>query len=560
MLKHFINFFITLLVCNVGAFAQDNVLKKEKVTIPNNWYQLDLIKTGYYGVSLENAYSLLKSKKLKSNRIIVAVIDTGIDTLHEDIKPVLWTNQKEISGNGIDDDHNGYIDDIHGWNFLGNKDGRNVKEESYEAGRIYYTLKSKWDEISIDTNKLTENERLEYQIFNKAKVWLFGEIDTEEIAAIKSTLPKMIAGDSIIKLDLGKAEYNANDLKDYTTSYLFARITRSILLEIANDNKDFSITNKDLLEGLKAKVRKADAATTPPRPFRKEIIGDDETNINDRNYGNNDIMADFSFHGTHCSGIIAAARNNNKGIDGIADNVQIMMLRAVPDGDEYDKDIANAIYYAVDNGAKIINMSFGKDFSLHKQWVDDAFRYADSKGVLLVHAAGNDSKNIDIADNFPNPVYLNKKERATNVITVGASGNINDDGLAANFSNYGKSEVDVFAPGVNIYSTIPGKNTYGKASGTSMSSPVVAGIAALILGYYPKLSPQQLKYIIERTATVPDEMVNIPGTENKVNLNEISKTGGIVNAYEAVKLAGIMNNEKEKTVLPKPKMKKIKMG
>ena len=559
MFKPFTGYFLTLLLFAVNSFAQNNFDQKEKTKIPNNWYQLDLVKTGYNGISLDKAYTLLNAKKLTGNRIIVAVIDTGIDTLQEDIKPVLWTNSKEIPGNGIDDDHNGYIDDIHGWNFLGGKDGRNVKEESYEAARIYYTLKSKWEDNTTDTNKLQENDLLEYQTFNRSKAWLFNDIDFEEIAVIKSTLPKMKVGDSIIRSDLGKTEYSAVELKDYSSSYLFARITRSILLEIAKDNNNFDITNRDLLESLQAKVRKADAATTPPRSFRKEIIGDDETNINDRNYGNNDIMADFSFHGTHCSGIIAAARNNNKGIDGIADHVQIMMLRALPDGDEYDKDIANAIHYAVDNGAKIINMSFGKDFSLHKQWVDDAFRYADSKGVLLVHAAGNDSKNIDTADNFPNPVYMDGKGRAGNVITVGASGNVNDGGITAYFSNYGKSKVDVFAPGVSIYSTIPGVNAYGKASGTSMACPVVTGVAALILEHYPKLSPQQIKYIIEKSVTVPAEKVNIPGTENKVYLNEISKTGGIVNAYEAVKLAGTINAEKRKTVLPKSKLKKIKM-
>lgn len=560
MIKFYKGFLFIGLLFPVCSFAQNLAGQKEKITIPNNWYQLDYIKSGYNGISLDKAYTLLKSKKLACNRIVVAVIDTGVDTLHEDIKPVLWTNSKEIPGNGIDDDQNGYIDDIHGWNFLGGKDGRNVKEESYEAARVYYSLKSKWEDKAIETNNLSENDRWEYQSFMKAKTWIFNDIDFEEIASIKSTLPKMKIGDSIIKIDLGKTEYSATDLKNYTSNYLFARIMRSILLDIAKDNDNFDITNKDLLDNLQSKVRKADAASTPPRSIRKEIIGDDETNINDRNYGNNDIMADFSFHGTHCSGIIAAARNNNKGIDGIADNVRIMTLRAVPDGDEYDKDIANAIYYAVDNGARIINMSFGKDFSLNKQWVDDAFRYADKKGVLIVHAAGNDSKNIDIADNFPNPVFIDKKGRAGNVITVGASGNINDGGITANFSNYGKCEVDVFAPGVGIYSTIPGISTYGKASGTSMASPVVTGIAALILGYYPSLSPKQLKYIIERSAIAPSENVTIPGSEGKENLNELCRSGGIVNAFEAIKLAGTIKPVIGKTVLPKPKLKKTKLG
>jgi subtilisin family serine protease len=213
------------------------------------------------------------------------------------------------------------------------------------------------------------------------------------------------------------------------------------------------------------------------------------------------------------------------------------MARAVPDGDEHDKDIANAIRYAVDNGARIISMSFGKDFSPEKRWVDDAFKYAEKKGVLLVHAAGNDSKNIDTADNFPNPVFEDGSGRAANVITVGASGDSLNGGITARFSNYGKKEVDVFAPGVAIYSTIPGGNTYGNANGTSMACPVVAGIAALLMEYYPTLSATQVKNIIEKSAVVIDSPVKKPGTSDKLMLSEISKTGAVVNAYEAVKLA-----------------------
>jgi subtilisin family serine protease len=267
-------------------------------------------------------------------------------------------------------------------------------------------------------------------------------------------------------------------------------------------------------------------------------------------------MASTPFHGTHCSGIIGAVRNNEKGMDGVADNVSIMTLRAVPDGDEHDKDIANAILYAVNNGAKIISMSFGKDFSPEKKWVDEAIKYAEKKGVLLVHAAGNDAKNIDTADNFPNPVFEDGKGRASNVITVGASGDENNGGLTARFSNYGKKEVDVFAPGVNIYSTVPGGNTYGNASGTSMACPVVSGIAALIMEYFPKLNAVQVKSVIEKSVSISTDSVNIPGTDNKVMLSEISKTGGFVNAYEAIKLADELNKKltssavKPKTVKP----------
>jgi len=248
-------------------------------------------------------------------------------------------------------------------------------------------------------------------------------------------------------------------------------------------------------------------------------------------------MANTPFHGTHVAGIIGAVRNNNKGIDGIADNVRIMAIRAVPDGDEHDKDVALAIRYAVDNGARIINMSFGKSFSPEKVWVDDAVRYAESKGVLLVHAAGNDGSNVDTVENFPNATYISGSKKASTWLTVGASGDSRNGGVVASFSNYGKNEVDVFAPGHQIYSTIPGGNTYGDASGTSMASPVTAGVAAFLLSYYPTLTGVQLKYIIENSAVKPLDKVTVPHTGATVSLSDISKTGGLLNAYEAVKLA-----------------------
>ncbi|MFT3907911.1 MAG: S8 family peptidase [Ferruginibacter sp.] len=548
-----------------SAFAQqaDTAVKEKEVVVPKNWHQLDPATSGFNGISLDKAYSLIKSKKLKSNRVLVAVIDSGLDTLHEDLKPIMWTNSKEIPGNGIDDDHNGYIDDVHGWNFIGGKDGRNVKEDSYEGARVYNKLKLKWEGKDVDADQLSPADKAEYEMYVKSKDKVVGGVNKEEVAYLKTLFPKFMAGDSVIRKELGKEEYNGNDLKNYTTSSFEAKATKMLILNISKANNSYEITNNQLIDDINGQLRKADAAENAPPEYRKQIVGDDESNINDRNYGNNDIMAATSFHGTHCAGIIAAARNNGKGVDGIADNVRIMMVRAVPDGDEHDKDIANAIRYAVDNGAKIISMSFGKDFSPQKQWVDDAFRYAEKKGVLLIHAAGNDAKNVDTADNFPNPVYIDGKGRATNVITVGASGDMKNGGLTASFSNYGKKEVDVFAPGVSIYSTIPGDGdttSYGNASGTSMACPVVAGIAALILEHYPKLTPQQLKYVIEKSATAPADKVNKPGTDEKVSLSDLSRTGGIVNAYEAVKLAGTIKTTKQKEILPKATIKKTKVG
>jgi subtilisin family serine protease len=287
-----------------------------------------------------------------------------------------------------------------------------------------------------------------------------------------------------------------------------------------------------------------EAADKAPKDYRGEIVQDNYNDYNDRFYGNPDVMANTPKHGTHVAGIIGAARNNSKGMDGIADNVRIMSVRAVPDGDEHDKDVALAIHYAVDNGAKIINMSFGKSFSPEKSWVDEAVQYAASKGVLLVHAAGNDGDNLDSAHNYPSPVILANNKRATNWITVGASGDPKLGGLVASFSNWGKQEVDVFAPGVRIYSTVPGGNTYAALDGTSMASPVVAGVAALIKSYYPNLTPEQIKYAIENSAAKITEQATIPGSDRRALLSEMSVTGGIVNAYEAIRLADQLSTGK----------------
>ena len=557
--------FIALLFAGLTSFAQTSA-------IPNGWHMMDKEKDGYSGVSADKAYQFLKSKNLKSKTVVVAVIDTGIDTLHEDLKTVLWNNPNEIPGNGKDDDANGYIDDVHGWNFLGGKDGRNVKVDSDERGRVYYGLKNKWDNKKVDKATLLKADLYEYEMFLRAKSEIKGT-DTKEdefadvdLSALKVMYASLQSSDSILKKAMAKDTFTGRELDAYTTKSFAERRAKTEFIGIMKSNNMLDQSNKEFVDGLleyieymEGEQRKAQAKITAPKAYRKDIVGDDENNFNDRSYGNSDIMAGFSMHGTHCAGIIGAVRGNGKGMDGIADNVRIMSLRVVPDGDEHDKDIALAIRYAVDNGAKVISMSFGKSYSPQKQWVDDAFAYAESKNVLLVHAAGNDAKNVDTAYNFPNPVYVNGG-RAANVITVGASAEPTSGSYTASFSNYGKKEVDVFSPGAKIYSTLPGGNNYGNLSGTSMACPLVAGIAALTLEYFPTLSAKQLKYVIEKSAQKPTQKVTKPGTDDKVELSELSKTGGIVNAYEAVKLAATLTGENTKETLPKPKMKKSKKG
>ncbi len=554
-------------VADKTSFAQQEKSIKTG-DVPKGWHLLDKTKDGYYGISVNKAYDFIQSKNLKGKTVVVAIIDSGIDTLHEDLKDILWINPKEIPGNGIDDDGNGYVDDRHGWNFIGGKDGKNVKQDSYEGARVYHMFKSKFGEGKVDTTKMSADEKDQYKMWLKAKVKVEGDGNDEQVdlVRLRKYLTTAQKSDSILRAGMGKETYTGNELDTFKTESPEQSSAKGALMFLFKNNQMMETTNKEFLDGFEEFVsgeeRKEESKTKAPEDYRGEVTHDNEQDINDRSYGNPDVMASTPFHGTHVAGIIGAMRNNGKGMDGVADNVRIMMIRAVPDGDEHDKDIALAIRYAADNGAKVVNMSFGKDFSPQKKWVDEAVKYAESKGVLLVHAAGNDAKNIDTADNFPNAIMKDTKKKASNWITVGASGDPQAGGFTASFSNYGKKQVDVFAPGVKIWSSIPGGNTYGNAQGTSMACPVVAGTAAFLLEYFPYLTPQQLKYCIMKSAVAPGTKVNKPGTDETVALSDISISGGIINAYEAAKVAATLNptgnKVAPKATSPKPTLKNKK--
>jgi subtilisin family serine protease len=530
---------------------------------PKGWHMLDKQASGYYGISMDKAYEFVKAKKLKSKQVIVAVIDSGIDTLHEDLKPVLWVNAKEIPGNGIDDDKNGYVDDINGWNFIGGRDGKNVEQDSYEAARVYHNLKSKWENVNPALVRLTPEANAEFEMWRRAKDQMENSEDKSnafDLLLLQKAYSNCLKSDSILRKAIGKEKYTGKELGAFEPTSADAKKAKNNLYSLMSGNDALETSNQEFLEGfgdyVNSEVKKAEAADKAPEKYRANIVKDNYQDFNDRFYGNNNVyVSDKSaLHGTHVSGIIAAVRNNGKGMDGIADNVKIMTLRAVPDGDEHDKDIALAIRYAVDNGAQVVNMSFGKAFSPEKKWVDEAVKYAESKGVLLVHAAGNDGKNIDTTHNYPTPQLLDGT-RPNNWITVGASGPKNDskENLVAGFSNYGKKEVDVFAPGVKIYATTPGGNNYQSLQGTSMASPVVAGIAAFILEYYPTLSARQVKMVIEKSAVKHPDKVKNPGTGDETDFSSLSVTGGQANAYEAIKLASTIKGEKTVAPVKAPK-------
>jgi cell wall-associated protease len=499
---------------------------------PENWFNLDPQENQVQGVSTEKAYEYLKNRP--SQTVVVAVIDSGIDIAHEDLKDKIWINADEVAGNGLDDDKNGYVDDVHGWNFIGGKDGRNVEYDTQELTRLYVSLKAKFE--GPKGEKLQKKEKENYALYRKVKADY--EKEWQEAQAQYSQFQQLYkayqTASSLIQSHLGRQDFTEQDLAGITSTDPKVVQARSLLSYMAQNN----LTKEAFTEGEDYFMAKLKYHLNPEYNSRA-IVGDNYQDVKEKGYGNNDVTGAFAEHGTHVAGIIGANRHNNLGIKGIADNVKIMVVRAVPNGDERDKDVANAIYYAVDNGARVINMSFGKDYSPHKEAVDAAVKYAEDKGVLLVHGAGNDAKNIDEADNFPTPRISDKKE-VKNWLEVGASSWGDAARFVGDFSNYGKRSVDVFAPGVDVYSTIP-KQGYKSNSGTSMAAPVTSGVGALLLSYFPELTAEQVRDIIlKSTVKYKGVKVNKPGQDKRpvmVSFDELSESGGIVNAYEAVRMA-----------------------
>jgi subtilisin family serine protease len=506
-----------------------------------NWQNLDLKSDGVFGISTEKAYrDFLKGKK--SSPIIVAVIDGGIDIEHEDLKKVLWVNQKEIPGNGIDDDKNGYADDVHGWNFIGSPKA-NIHYDNMEVIRLVNKLEPKYA-AALNSTPFTEVERKEFQTYKKVVTDYMAKLQSAQIGLQNTTMIKKYLDEITAKL--GKENPTSDDFGEYKAANdIESQVIKFIRPELKKGG--FKKFYEELNDGIKYYTTQVKYNLNVEFDPRKDSVGDDYANSYERYYGNNNVKGPDAEHGTHVAGIVGAIRNNDLGIKGVADNVKIMAIRAVPDGDERDKDVANSIKYAVDNGAKILNMSFGKSYAWDKKVVDDAVKYAVSKGVLLVHAAGNDGKNTEKEDNFPTRLFTDSLGKtmgaAEGWIEVGASGWKNDEDLVASFSNFGGKTVDVFAPGVKINSTMPG-STYKENDGTSMAAPVVAGLAAMIWSHYPLFTAVQIKDIIMNSVVKVEQKLKIKedGDNRKVLLSDISVSGGIVNAYNALQLAEKTNS------------------
>lgn len=484
-------------------------------TAAANWHLLDPTADRVPGIGAERAYRELLSGMRVRDTVIVAIIDSGVEVDHPDLAGVIWTNADEVPGNGRDDDNNGYVDDVHGWDFLGNRDGRDITTDTYEITRLYAAcrggameaggtpcpeIRTEWEARHAELREEYDALQMFAQMINTLRQALQGrEITAESLAGLQNPTPEVAAA---------RAQISRIVAAGYSTEEIL-----------------------EAFESVKGRMEQGFNPDYDPRP----LVGDNYANVNERGYGNNEVEGPDASHGTHVAGIVGAMRNGT-GVDGVAGAVRIMPLRVVPDGDERDKDVANAIRYAVDNGARVVNMSFGKSHSPYKRAVDDAVRYAESKGVLLVHAAGNDAANLNEEGNFPNQDFAGGG-RAGNWIEVGASSWRVGEGLAAGFSNYGRGRVDVFAPGADILSTL-NDQTYGRLDGTSMAAPVVSGVAATLMAYFPELTAAQVREIILATTTrYPDQRVTRPGTEEMTTFGELSDTGGIVNLYSAVQMA-----------------------
>lgn len=525
-----------LLLTQVALGQKTQEISDEEL---KTWWQKDLEQDTIPGIGLDRAYAELLNGKL-GKEVIVAVLDTKIDINHEDIKDQIWVNTDEIPGNGIDDDANGYIDDVNGWNFLGNSDGEDVITQKEEPARIISEYADYFGKDFSDTLSLKKKKAFREYIVAKTIV-------EKEIIELNDLIKQT---DS-----LNKIYYKAKDtIKHYTNNKNYSFETVDSLrtkypemesyFNLLSLALRYNVTEQDLIDQQNYFVvqRKAFDIDFNGR----KILNDDPSELTDVDYGNNILRNNLLVfqHATPVAGLIGASRNNNLGINGILSQVKIMPVVMVAEGDEHDKEVALGIKYAVDNGAQIINMSWGKYQSLHKDWVQDAFRYAAENNVLLVSSAGNAKKNIDIETKYPSDEEEGV-EFVDNYILVGGLTKNLDSTLVSSFSNYGKKTVDIFAPASSIF-TLAVDNQYETNDGTSFASPIVAGSAALLKSYFPKLSAVQLKEILLQSGTKLDILVNRPGDisgASLVSFSSLSKTGSILNVYNAIELAARTEEE-----------------
>jgi subtilisin family serine protease len=525
----------------ITSLTQKVVPLNKKET--QRWFEKDILIDSVPGISLNRAYdSLLKGKTGKS--IVVAVIDTEIDINHEDLKSHVWINTDEIPNNGIDDDQNGYVDDVNGWNFIGNSKGDNIIFSSLECVRVIQGYQKR-----VKEGKLREGQA-DYTLYIKAKKYYdsklksaqedldYGNFLFEGYPKAKSAMKKIFPEEDYTVEELDSTyEANKKINPDLARNAYFM-----------SDCFKYNLSEEWIANYRKQAKNKIDY-TYNLNYIDKVGIDPFPNEITFNAYGTHNINKnlDVFYHGTLVAGLIGATRNNGIGINGVASDVEIMSLAISSNGEEHDKDIALAIKYAVDNGAKVINMSFGKEFSMHKEWVFEAFEYAEKKDVIIISSAGNSAFNLEENNNYyPNDNINNGTEVSNNFLLVGSISKNIDSSFLSYYSNYGVSDVDIFAPGQEIYTIIP-NNEYKLDSGTSIAASITSGVAALIYSYYPNLKASEVKQILMDSGLEFNIEVTTPIEENKEKttpFNQLSKSGKVLNAYNALIMADSISKNK----------------
>lgn len=486
----------------------------------HHWYRIYC--DSLQGANIDAAIAYLEALNMKPKKtIVVGIIDSGVDTASIDLKDALWTNRKEVAGDGKDNDRNGYVDDIHGWNFLGTRDGNfNMTsagtEEFRQFKRLYPKYKSSTREQAKDKNEFDF-----YQLMKK-KAGISNYLRMFQMSLLKHNA--MNTADSIARIHADEDTLSVQGILQMTmTDSLLEKSLEQLYTDLLRAKQDMKWTafkkqQADRLDLMRSRIEGIEKDQD-----KRLLMGDDLTDADDRFYGNNILTLDDSYHGTFVAGIVAGQGKGSQALHGVYPQARIMIVRAAPDGDEYDKDVATSIRYAVDNGAKVINMSIGKYTSPTPDMANRAIAYALKKDVIVIQAAGNQHLNIDTIAYFPTGIDRNGAFYK-NFLRVGAS---DQYGHCSAMSNYGNEHVHLFAPGEKITSVTPG-NGYATEDGTSVAAPVVSGIAALLRSYFPKLKAWQVCAILKHSCR--------SRFDSKTNT-----TFGIVDALEAVKQAKIID-------------------
>lgn len=553
-------FIATYFLLGIGVFAQeasvqDPLKDKDLMT----WYHKDFASSKVYGVNTDNAYKYLESKGLKPKSVVVAVLDSGVEVDHPGLKNNMWKNPNEVPNNGKDDDGNGYIDDVHGWNFMGSAKG-DIDVDNMEVTRVVKKYKSVFEGENSAENKANQAKMPEEfamymqskEIFNKKS--MEARQQYQSIQMVNQFIPVMV------KLLNGKP-FTQETLSAIKPATQQEAIALNVMGNMVNDPEAVGKSPEDFQKYMEEEMKtyldyygqQATQQYNLDFDPRAELVGDNYDDYTEKHYGNNNYEGPDAGHGTHVAGIIAGLPQGEEVQYGVAHKVaKIMAVRTVPNGDERDKDVANSIRYAVDNGAKILNMSFGKPVSPGKKVVWDAFRYAEKKGVLLVKAAGNDNEDIQNSVHYPTNFKdpADDKPFLKNMIVVGASTK-DAETLRAGFSNFNSKMVDVFAPGQQIYSTVPDAK-YKYEQGTSMASPVVAGAAAVLLAYMPELKPEQIIEALVKTSNKSTVDAALPG-DLKATFDTISRAGGVIDVRKAAEYAYTHFYTSSKTATSKTK-------